>query len=368
MPSMLDEKFMAHTLRLSRKYWGLSSPNPAVGALVVKNGRIVGQGVHQKTGQAHGEVLALQEAGAQTKGATLYVNLEPCNHHGCTPPCASAILAAGIKRVVYGLADPNPVACGGAAFLASQGVRVSGGVLEAACAHEHRMFLTHKLFHRPYVILKTATSLDGRIATATGESQWITGAKARAKTHWLRARMQAIMVGRGTLMADDPSLTCRLPGYQGRQPLKVVVDSKLSVPLKAKVLHNPENTVIACGPKASRAREEALLKAGVRVWRLALDVGGQLDLAQLLTLLGSENIGSLMLEGGGELAFSMARAGLVDELWQFVAPMLIGGKNAPGFVGGQGFASLSQAPKFTRPQLTRLDDDILLVCTRKKDD
>ena len=362
----IDEKFMAMTLRLSRRYWGLSSPNPAVGAVLVKDGQIIAQGVHKQAGQPHGEVLALQKAGKNAQGATLYVNLEPCNHLGRTPPCSHAILQAGIKRVVYGVADPNPMAAGGAAFLASHGLEVLGGVLEAECAEVHRVFLLHKKLGRPYVLLKTATSLDGRIATHTGQSQWITNEKSRAKGHWLRARVDAIMVGRGTLSADNPSLTCRLPGYQGRQPLKVVLDSKLSMDLKANVLKMPENLVVACSKLAAPGKMEKLRAMGAAVWTIPTTSSGQLQVKHLLKRLGGINITSLMLEGGADLAFSMARAGLVDELWQFMAPMLIGGKNAPGFIGGQGFARLGGALRFSAPHVYRLDDDLLLVARKEE--
>lgn len=366
MQRTIDEKYMARTLRLSRKHWGISAPNPAVGALVVKNGRIVAEGVHKKAGEAHGEALALALAGEQAKGATLYVNLEPCRHQGRTPACTNAIITSGVSRVVYGIGDPNPVAGGGGSLLSAQGLEVTGGVLMRECAYEHRMFLISNRLKRPYVILKAATSLDGRIATAKGHSQWITGEGSRKKAHWLRSRMEAIMVGRGTLMADNPSLTCRLPGYHGRQPFKVVLDSRLGMPLSANVLKQAHNLAVVCGKEASPQKERALIDLGARVWRVGVDEQGGLDLPRIMRRLYEEGITSLMLEGGADLAFSMLRQDLVDELWQFVAPKIIGGRTAPGFAGGQGFASLSQAVNFSKPRISRLGDDILLMCQNKR--
>lgn len=367
MPYTEDEKYMAATLALSRRYWGLSSPNPAVGALVVNHDRVVGQGVHQQPGQPHGEPLALAQAGELAKGATLYVNLEPCNHHGRTPPCTRAILAAGIKRVVYGAGDPNPEAGGGAVFLAAQGLEVLGGVLREKCEHEHRFFLTHQQLKRPHVIMKSAASLDGRIATVDGESQWISSEKARAKTHWLRGRVDALMVGMGTMRADDPRLTCRLPGRH-KQPLKVVVDSKLSLSLQAKVLDAPGKCLVACVAADDQVKVKALEQRGAMVWPVGADKHGRVDLAELLKRLGSHDISSLMVEGGGELNFALAENGLLDELWLVLAPMLLGGRNAPSFMGGAGFARLAAGLRFSRPSITRLGDDILLQAMRLRAD
>jgi diaminohydroxyphosphoribosylaminopyrimidine deaminase/5-amino-6-(5-phosphoribosylamino)uracil reductase len=363
-PHADDEKYMRQTLALSRRYWGLSSPNPAVGALLVKDGRILAKGVHKKTGQPHGEALALEKAGPSAKGATLYVNLEPCNHHGRTPPCTQAILRAGIARVVFGAHDPSPEAAGGGAFLASQGIEVRGGVLAAECEFAHRFFLTSVRRAFPYIIMKSAVSLDGRIATVSGQSQWITGPKARAEGHKLRGRVDAIMVGLGTVMADDPRLTCRLPGKRSRQPLRVVADTNLRIPLNAKLLEAPGRFLLACGPQADPEKAKNLAARGGKVWRLPLDSRGHVSLTHLLARLRDEQITSLMVEGGAELNFSLLAEGLVDELWLFMAPMLIGGRSAPAFVGGDGFTVLQNSPRFPKMAIHRLDQDLLIMARR----
>ncbi|MBI4798833.1 MAG: bifunctional diaminohydroxyphosphoribosylaminopyrimidine deaminase/5-amino-6-(5-phosphoribosylamino)uracil reductase RibD, partial [Desulfarculus sp.] len=272
--------FMRRALSLARKGLGRSSPNPAVGAVVVRDGRVVGRGYHAQAGTPHAEVHALQEAGELARGASIYVTLEPCNHQGRTPPCTGAILAAGIARVIYGASDPNPQAQGGGAFLRSQGLEVIGGVLAAECAEEHRFFLTHVTLGRPHVILKTAATLDGRTATRTGDSKWITGPAARQEVHRWRGWCDAICVGIGTARTDDPQLTCRVKG--GRDPLRVIVDTGLKLPPTAQVL-NPASTagcLIACGPHPPARRRARLEKEGAGV--LALPVGpGGVDLGAL---------------------------------------------------------------------------------------
>jgi diaminohydroxyphosphoribosylaminopyrimidine deaminase/5-amino-6-(5-phosphoribosylamino)uracil reductase len=363
-PSGDDEKYMRQTIALSRRYWGLSSPNPAVGALVVKDGRILARGVHKKAGQLHGEALALAKAGPSARGATLYVNLEPCNHLGRTPPCTRAILQAGIARVVFGAFDPNPKAGGGGAFLASQGVEVCGGVLAQECEFVHRFFLTSIRCARPYIIMKGAVSLDGRIATSSGQSQWITSPGSRQEGHKLRGRVDAIMVGLGTVLADDPSLTCRLPGKISRQPLRVVVDTNLGIPLTARLLEPPGSFLLACGEQADPEKMAALTARGGRVWPLPADAFGKVSLPHLFLRLKEEQITSLMVEGGAELNFSLIREELVDELWLFMAPLLIGGRQAPALVGGEGFAALQDALNFKKLTTRRMGPDLLVRAWR----
>jgi diaminohydroxyphosphoribosylaminopyrimidine deaminase/5-amino-6-(5-phosphoribosylamino)uracil reductase len=359
-----DEKYMRQTLALSRRYWGLSSPNPAVGAVLVKDGRVLARGVHKKAGQLHGEALALQKAGPSARGATLYVNLEPCRHWGRTPPCTQAILRAGVARVVFGAYDPNPQAAGGGAFLASQGIEVRGGVLAAECEFAHRFFLTSARRAFPYIIMKSAVSLDGRIAAASGQSQWITGPQARAEGHKLRGRVDAIMVGLGTVLADDPLLTCRLPGKISRQPLRVVADTNLRIPLSAKLLAAPGSFLLACGPQADPEKAKELTARGGKVWTLPLDRRGHVSLTHLFARLKDEQITSVMVEGGAELNFSLLTDELVDELWLFMAPMLIGGRSAPGFVAGDGFIALQNSPRFPKTEIRRLGQDLLITARR----
>ena len=355
---------MAQTIRLSRQALGQSSPNPAVGAVVVKNGQVVGQGVHVRAGAPHAEVLALHEAGEMAQGATIYVNLEPCNHHGRTPPCTHAILEAGIKRVVYGIDDPSLKAQGGARYLGERGIELKGQVLAQECAYVHRFFLTHQRLHRPYIIMKSAVSLDGRIATFSGQSQWITGEKARRYSHKLRGQVDAIMVGLGTVLADNPRLSNRV--QKERNPLRLVVDSHLKTPAHAAMLKEPGATIIAASAQAAPDNERALQDAGAQIWRLPADSTGRVSLPALLGRLGENNITSLMVEGGATLAFSLAELTLIDELWLFMAPMIIGGDHAPSFMGGRGFASLTEALKFHPLAIRRLGDDILLTARRKE--
>lgn len=357
----LDRRFMRSALALARKGLGKSSPNPAVGAVVVKNGVIIGRGYHAKQGQPHAEVHALADAGAAAKGATIYVTLEPCHHQGKTPPCTRAVLEAGINRVVYGASDPNPkVAGGGGAFLRSQGLEVSAGILQEACEHEHRFFFKHITTGLPYVVLKTAATLDGKTAAHTGDSRWVTGDKARAQVHRMRSWLDAICVGSGTALADDPSLTCRLRA--GRDPLRVVVDTKLKLPPAAKVL-NPSSSagcLVACGPKAPAKRRAALEKAGAQVLEFPKGPAGGVDLLALMEELGKRGIISLLLEGGAGLAWGFLSQGLIDEIAYFYAPKLIGGKGAPGMIGGEGFTKMAQSVMLDKPKVRRFGDDFLI--------
>ncbi|MCA1905264.1 MAG: bifunctional diaminohydroxyphosphoribosylaminopyrimidine deaminase/5-amino-6-(5-phosphoribosylamino)uracil reductase RibD [Desulfarculus sp.] len=355
-----DRRFMRLALGQARRGLGRSSPNPAVGAVVVKDGAVVGRGFHARAGEPHAEVHALAAAGAAARGAAIYVTLEPCNHHGRTPPCTQAILAAGIARVVYGASDPNPKAQGGGEFLRQAGLAVTGGVLEAACRAEHRFFLTHVTQHRPHVVLKTAATLDGRTATVSGDSRWVTGPAARREVHRWRNWCDAICVGIGTALADDPQLTCRLEG--GRDPLRVIVDTSLRLPATAKVLDpaSPAGCLVACGPRPDPARRAALEAAGAQVLPLPRGDDGRVDLGALLTALGRRGVTSLLLEGGAGLAWGFVRAGLVDEVMYFLAPKLIGGAAAPGMIGGRGFARMAEALPLGRVRVRRLGDDLCL--------
>lgn len=358
-----DEGYMRAALRLARRGLGKSSPNPAVGAVVVRGGAIVGRGFHARAGEPHAEVHALRDAGQAARGATIYVTLEPCHHSGRTPPCTKAILKAGIRRVVYGASDPNPkVAGGGGDFLTGKGLAVTAGVLADACAHEHRFFFTHITKGRPHVALKTAATLDGRTDTIKGGGARITGDRAGAYVQRLRAQMDAICVGSGTALGDDPALTCRRRG--GRDPLRVVVDTRLRLPAAARVI-NPASgagCVIACGPKPPARRRAALERAGAEVLSLPAGPGG-VDLAALLRELGSRGVISLLLEGGAGLAWGFVAAGLIDEVHYIFAPRLLGGRDAPGMIGGAGFARMSDALRLGRPVVRRLGEDLLLMAS-----
>ena len=353
-----DAAYMRQAIALARRGLGRTSPNPPVGAVVVARGRVVGRGWHRRPGAAHGEAAALTAAGPRARGATLYVTLEPCNHHGRTGPCTEAILAAGIRRVVFGARDPNPrVRGGGAARLRRAGLTIVGGVEAAACEELIAPFTSLVRRGRPLVTLKLAASLDGRIATRTGASRWISGPTARQLVHRWRDEMDAVMVGVGTLLADDPQLTCRRPG--GRDPLRVIVDSRLRTPLGARVLTKKAapGTLLASvttrGPKltALRARGATVLPLPAR--------GDRVSLRRLLRALGERGIASVLLEGGAALAASALRDGLVDRLHLFLAPMLIGGDGRPA-LASLGITRLAGAPRLRVLSAERVGDDWLL--------
>lgn len=356
-----DLAYMKMALALARKGLGRTWPNPCVGAVVVRRGRVVGRGWHRRAGEPHAEINALAAAGSAARGGTIYVTLEPCNHQGRTPPCSHAIAAAGIRRVVYGLADPNQLAQGGGAYLAERGLEVVAGVLAEQCRRLNRPFIKRVTTGRPWVLLKAALSLDGRIATASGRSRWITGEQSRRLVHRLRCQCDAIMVGSGTVLADDPSLTARLPGRRGRDPLRIILDTHLRTPPAAKVVEHDSAaaTWIFCGPEASKERVSRLARAGVEIHRVGLGPDGSLALAEVLDQLGRAGITSLLVEGGGRVHGAFLRQDLADEVALFIAPMLIGGDGIP-VVGELGLAELAQAPRLHEVRRRRCGDDLLV--------
>ncbi len=352
-----DLYFMREALKEGRKGLGTTSPNPPVGAVVVQGRRIVGRGYHKKAGTPHAEVLALKAAGKAAYGATLYVTLEPCAHYGRTPPCTEAILAAGIKRVVIGCRDPNPKARGGADILRSRGLEVETGVLLAECATLCRFFLKGVKTGLPWVLAKAAMSLDGRIATRSGASKWITSEEARRVGHRLRALCDAILVGRGTVEADDPALTCRM--VRGRDPVRIILDSYLRLPEEVKVFNSPGKTIVWTREDAPRAKEERLAKRGVEVWRLKPAPGG-VDLKQGLSKAYEAGLLSILVEGGAAVHGSFFDQGLVDEIAFFYGPLVIGGKEAPSAIEGQGVLTLAEAPKLSSYCIRRLKGSFMV--------
>lgn len=358
---MQDEEFMREALQLARNAEGRTSPNPMVGAVIVRDGRIVAVGWHRKAGTPHAEVHALRMAGDLAKGATLYVTLEPCAHYGRTGPCAKAVVEAGIRRVVIAMQDPNPLVAGkGIRILREAGVEVTCGVLEEEARKLNEVFLKWITEKMPFVVLKTAMSLDGKIATRTGASQWITGEAARLRVHRYRDRYDAILVGIGTVLADDPSLTTRLPDGTGRNPVRIIVDSKARTPLVAKVVADKAaRTIIAVTEAAPEARVAALRAAGVEV--LIAGRGPQVDLRLLCRQLGQQDICSIFVEGGGSIGFSFLQAGLVDKLHAFIAPKLIGGRTALTPVEGEGFAELKDAVELRDMEAEQLGADLLVT-------
>jgi diaminohydroxyphosphoribosylaminopyrimidine deaminase/5-amino-6-(5-phosphoribosylamino)uracil reductase len=360
--SFEDRGFMALALKLAAKAAGYTSPNPLVGAVVVKDGSIVGKGYHHRYGKPHAEVEALRQAGPLARGGTLYVTLEPCNHHGKTPPCTEAVLAAGISRVVIANADPNPgVTGGGAAYLREKGLIVDLGLLAEAGARLNAAFFKAMTTGRPLVIAKAAASLDGKIATRTGDSQWITGPKARLWVHRLRHEVDAILVGAGTVLADDPQLTTRLPGGKGLDPTRVILDSHLRLPLSAKVLTQESKapTWIVCTEAAPADKVAAIRSLGVEVM-VTPPRDGRVDLGALLALLGERRLHSLLVEGGATVHGAFFDARLVDTFHLILAPKFIGGAQAPGFLGGQGITRLTEARLARDISIKHLGSDILI--------
>jgi diaminohydroxyphosphoribosylaminopyrimidine deaminase/5-amino-6-(5-phosphoribosylamino)uracil reductase len=361
-----DVDYMARALELAAMARGTTGNNPAVGAVLVRDGRIVGEGFTQPPGQAHAEIVALRRAGELARGATLYVTLEPCCHFGRTPPCTDALIAAGVGEVHMAILDPNPlVAGGGKAALERAGVTTHLGEREAEVRAFLEAWLTYITSGRPQVIAKYAMTLDGKIATSTGESKWITGPQARRRVHELRAGVDAIMVGVNTVIADDPQLTARdeegvpLP----RQPLRLVVDSTARVPISSRVVSGdlPGATAVLVGPGADPSRVRKLEELGNSVITVPRKMG-RVDLEAALRTLGTEwGITSVLVEGGGELLGSLFDRRLVDKLVAFVAPKLVGGAEAPGPVGGKGVDSLASAVRLKEIAWERVGDDLMIV-------
>ena len=352
------EAFMAAALALARKGAGWTSPNPAVGAVVVRQGRVVGAGYHRRAGAAHAEVEALRQAGRRARGSTVYVTLEPCNHAGRTPPCCEAILAAGVRRVVAAMRDPNPITNGrGLARLRRAGIEVITGVLEAEAHRLNEPFHKAMTSTLPFVIAKIGQSLDGKIATTTGASRWITSPASRRAAHRWRARVDAILIGATTARRDDPALTVRGVRHRPGRPVKVIVDTHLRLPLGARCVSaaSPAKTIIATAVRQG-AKRAALLARGVEVLSLPAR-RGRVPLRPLLRRLLRADIQSVLLEGGGELLASALAERLVDRIVFVVAPLLIGGRTTPTSVGGPGIAALRDAVRLTDVVITPLGPD-----------
>ena len=366
-----DRNWMRRALDLAVRARGRTSPNPMVGAVIVTDGQVVGEGFHAYAGSDHAEVAALREAGPAAAEGTLYVSLEPCCHQGRTPPCVDQILGAGIRRVVAAGEDPNPSVSGrGFASLREAGVRVEVGLLGEEAARLNEAFFKHIRTGVPFVTLKVAASLDGKIATRTGESRWITGESARRRVHQLRNEVDAVLVGIGTVLRDNPLLTTRLGIADQRDPIRVIVDNLARLPLRAKVVNRASTapTILAVSQMAPRTKLEALEREGVQVI-VVENSPRRVSLERLLELLGKRGILSVMIEGGAEINASALREGIADKVLVFLAPILIGGKSTPTAVGGEGIESLAQALRLRDVRIERFDGDILvegyLVRTRE---
>lgn len=354
----MHERFMRQALVLARKGVGKTSPNPAVGCVVVRDGAVIGTGWHHKAGTPHAEVHALAEAGAQALGSDVYVTLEPCSHFGRTPPCADALVAARVGRVFVGMIDPNPKVSGrGIARLREAGIPVVCGILEDACRAINLPFVKRVTTGLPFVTLKSAMTLDGKIATASGDSRWVTGEPARRQVHRLRAVSDAVMVGVGTAIADDPQLTSRIPG--GRDPLRVIVDSGLRLPLDSRLLGLDSHAVTLLATVSQDGERIAQLRDRGAEVLVCAERAGRVDLHDLLARLGGRGIQSILLEGGAELAGAMLRQRLIDRCLFFYAPKLVGGEGF-GLFCGAGAGRMADAVPLQRIGIRRIGTDILI--------
>ena len=352
---------MRAALALARRGLGRVAPNPAVGCVIARDGKVLGRGWTQPGGRPHAETEALARAAAAAEGATAYVTLEPCSHHGKTPPCDQALIAAGIVRCVVALEDPDSRVAGrGLANLKAAGIAVELGLCRAEAEAVNAGYLLQRREGRPLVALKLATSLDGRIATASGESRWITGEAARARAHLLRARHDAVLVGAGTALADDPRLDVRLPGLETRGPLRVVLDGSLRLPLSHDLVAQAgaRPSCLVTGAEVAEARLAPYRAAGLEVLQVARDGEGRLALPEALRALGGLGLTRVLVEGGGTLAAGLLKAGLVDRLYWFRAAKVIGGDGRPA-VADLDLEALSAAPGFARVGLETLGGDVL---------
>lgn len=339
---------------------GFVNPNPLVGAVVVKDGKIIGKGYHAEYGKPHAEVNAFSGCAEDPDGSTLYVTLEPCCHYGKTPPCVDAIIASRVKEVVVGCLDPNPKVSGrGVERLAKEGIKVAVGVLEDECRRQNEVFFHYIQTQTPFVVMKYAMTTDGKIATKTGESRWVTGAMAREKVHSDRHRYMGIMVGIGTVLADDPLLNCRMDG--GKDPVRIVCDTNLRTPAGSRIVETAKDirTIIATAVSEDCNASKPLLDAGCKIVSVPKK-GNHIDLKFLMQFLGSNGIDSILLEGGSSMNFSALESGIVSKVQTYIAPKIFGGKSAKTPVSGEGFARISSCVMLKNSAITRLGDDILI--------
>lgn len=357
-----DEKYMRLALRLAGKAQGRTSPNPLVGAIVVNDNIVISRGYHQKAGGPHAEAIALKKAGAAAKGATLYVTLEPCSHTDKrTPPCCPLVIQSGVKRVVVAMIDPNPRVSGkGLRALRKAGIEVETGVLEAEARTLNEAFIKHITTGLPFVTLKLAQTLDGKIATASGESKWITGEEAREEGRRLRNSNDAILVGINTVLKDDPALTTRIAG--GRDPIRVIVDTRARIPLHATVLTQKSSarTIVAIGKCVSEQKIKKLQACGAEVL-MVKTMQGRVDLRDVMQKLGKRDILSVLIEGGAEINASALKSGIVDKVVAFIAPLLMTGKDSLCSLGGESPSRLGKAVRLTRVTSKFVGQDLMVA-------
>lgn len=373
-----DQKYMARALKLAALAQGKTSPNPMVGAVIVKNGKIIGEGYHQKYGEAHAEVNALAAAGAEAEGAELFVNLEPCSHFGKTPPCTQKIINSGLKRVVVSMVDPNPKVAGrGLKLLKKVGIKVEVGLLKAEAETLNEIFLEYIQTDYPFVYLKQAQTLDGYIATSTGDSKWITNKLARKKGHELRHQTAGIMVGIKTVLADNPSLTARLDSIEAKDSLRIILDPFLEIPIDSKIINQKseaETLIItaaefppAAAAKTIKKREEILKKEKVKLISFALDNNNFFDLKEILKYLHKQKIASILVEGGAKLSHSFLAQKLIDKFYYFIAPKIYGGNDGCASFSGSGPKLMADAVNLEIIEQRNLADNILLIAVSKNE-
>jgi diaminohydroxyphosphoribosylaminopyrimidine deaminase/5-amino-6-(5-phosphoribosylamino)uracil reductase len=360
-------KYMERALRLAEKGAGWVNPNPMVGAVIVKDGLVIGEGFHEHFGGLHAEAAAIANCTADPAGATLFVTLEPCSHTGKTPPCVPLILDRKIACVVIGMTDPNPLVNGrGISMLRSTGIEVETGLLEEKARRQNEVFIKYITTGDPYVVLKTAMTLDGKTATATHESRWISGSESRRLVHRLRHRYGAVLVGVDTVIHDDPLLNVRLRTKNVKHPLKVIVDSTLRIPLSSKVLQNsPQLTLVAVTGRAGKEMVREIERAGAQVL-FCPERKGRVELRYLMNALGAMEIDSVLVEGGSDLAFSALEEGIIDKVVTFVAPKILGGKESPTPVGGKGIERIEEAILLSDLSARKIGNDLLLEGRIKK--
>jgi len=358
-----DQEYMCRALALASRALGRTSPNPVVGAVIVKDGRIIGEGYHVAAGTPHAEVHALRAAGEEAAGSTLYVTLEPCSHFGRTPPCADAVIAAGIKRVVVAVADPNPQVSGrGIIKLAQAGIEVEVGILQREASRLNEIFFKYIRTQLPFVALKTAMTLDGKIASVSGDSRWITGEKARLKVHQMRDIYDSIMVGIGTVLKDDPQLNTRLPGLVGHDPVRVIIDPHLDIPVTSKIATTSrhQRSLVFCKDDSDHHRQQQLLSMGMEICPIA-GQGDLIPLDQVLVVLGEMGLCSVLVEGGGEINASLLDSDLIDKVYWFIAPKMVGGKQAPSPIGGLGIPLMKDARALVSMEIDQIGEDFLIT-------
>ncbi len=351
---------MRRALELAKLGIGAVNPNPLVGAVIVKDGRIIGEGYHRAYGGPHAEINAFNSAKEDVTGDHMYVTLEPCSHYGKTPPCAKAIIEKGIKKVTISMVDPNPIVAGnGIQILKDNGIEVEVGLLGEEAKKLNEVFIHYITTKKPFCIMKTASTLDGKIATVTGDSKWITNEKSREYVHYIRHRLSAIMVGVDTVIKDNPSLTTRLKDIKGRNPVRIIVDSTARIPLNSKVFKEEGRTIIATTEKAAKESLSKIQELGGEIIITPIKEG-RVDLNFLMKRLGEEKIDSVLLEGGGTLNYSALKAGIVDKVMNFIAPKIIGGALAKTSVAGDGIEFMKDAINLKDISITRFDEDILI--------